>query len=1679
MKQFFYTILTLMLFTACTLDNIGASIVQDEDEKENIVASITLDQTSINFDEHADSQTIYFTSALDWTAEFANDRADSWCSISATSGKSGNGQITVNVTDNTSPDNRTASIIIKSGPISKTVRISQKQKDALTVTASSFELESTSGKIYIEVKANIDFEYTINGPAEDWITPVNTRAMKTSKLGFNIAENNSLYSREGTITIHSGDMQEVVNLYQHGNERGIVISQKEFVISDEGDEISVEVSSNLDIEIEMPDVDWITRNTSRAVSTNTYYFTIAENTSYDQREAYISFINKEKKVSEQVKITQAQKDAIVLAANQYNINSDGEQITIEIGHNVDFDYEIVGEWITKVETRALATDYLTFNIAPNTSYDSREGSIIFTSKDGSLSQTAKIFQAQKDAVIISDDDIVINNLSQQVSFEIEANVEYSVSEPDANWVHLVSTRALTSRTLTYDIDENTTHDSREAHIVVTNKTNNSSQTITITQAQKDAIVLAASTYEIDMEGGALDFDIMTNVEVCVSISDNAKSWITHLSSRALQSKTLHFDIAEYDGDDTREGIITLSGGGVTQTVTISQSSWQNLKDNKIYYTTSNNSLIVPNDSERWNNNDTWGGAKIMSHTYENGQGVITFSRNLTKIGDDVFYGCKSLSSITIPNKVTTIGTSAFNDCTSLTTVTFSSGLEAINDLAFHMCTALTSVNIPDSTKTIGAHAFDNCYALATVTLGSNLETIGYRAFNDCAMTQITIPNSVKTIDNEAFIECPNLKEVSLGNSLEVIGDWAFAYCKALENITFNSKLESIRSFAFLSCEALKSINIPDSVTSLGQSAFQGCHALNSMTLGSGLKTIGESAFNDCRSLTNIIIPNSVKTIDSYAFFDCYNLATVTLGSGLESIGEYAFYNCNTLTSITIPNSVKTIGNNAFYTCSHLATVTLGSGLEYIGTAAFAYSALESITIPESVTEITGNPFAGCKKIKAFYGKFASEDNSTLFKDNVIIAIANYENITDYNIPNGITKIIDHLFYGWENLKSVTIPDSVTEIGESAFENCTSLTSIVIPNSVTKIANSAFQYCSNLTNVSMSENLEILGEKAFWNCTSLSSIIIPDGVKEISYDAFSECHNLSEISLGSGVEIIGSHAFNNNYTLTAINLPNTVKTINEYAFQGCSNLKSITIPDKVTSIGGWAFYNCSSLTSVTLGSNLEAINDWAFHLCTSLTSINIPDSVKTIGSNVFDDCYSLATVTLGNSLEYIGERAFNDCAMTNIIIPNSVKTIGIYAFLECPNLKEVYLGNSLEVISDRAFENCHKLTAISIPDKTKSIGSGAFAGCRNLATLDLGNGVETIYNEAFNECVSLNSITIPQSVKEITGNPFTGCSGIKAFYGKFASEDNSTLVKDNEIIAIADQENITDYTIPNGITKIGNRLFQGWRNLKSVTIPNSVTKIGESAFESCDNIQSINIPNSVTEIGSNAFCYCSNLQTINIPEGVTTIKNSCFSECRNLKQITLPNSLTKIESYAFVWSGLTNITIPNNVTEIDCGAFAGCEYLSAFNGKFASADKRSLIINNELVAFAHAGATEYNIPEGVTTLKDMSFGWVMTYLMANISLPNSLTTIESCAFYDCRTISEITIPENVRYIGGWNIETLSKIYCKAKTPPTLEGNPFNGSQASTKTIYVPTESVETYKKANVWRDFAHLIVGYDF
>lgn len=390
----------LLYFAAILLAIVACSKGGDDERNDNPTPSpdkpkdeITISKSLISFDEFADEESISFSATADWIAEIVNDRADGWLSVIPQSGTAGDASITIKSKDNDTPDERNASVRIKAGTASKTIAVSQKQKDALTVTSSRFEVEAAGGEVKIVVKANIDFEYAIDESAKDWIKYEGTRAMQTSTLTFLVDENHDTEKREGKIYIQSGEFNEVVTIYQTGSEPTIVISKNEYVVSSNSETIAVEVTSNVDVAVEIPaDIDWISENTTRATSTNTYYFDIQPNEDYDQRSAEIQFTNKENGLSETITIIQTQKDALVLAKDSYTIESEGGQIEIEVGHNIDFDIEIANDWITKVDTRAFVTEQLTFNIAENQNEIGREGSIVFRSKDGKLSQTVLIRQ---------------------------------------------------------------------------------------------------------------------------------------------------------------------------------------------------------------------------------------------------------------------------------------------------------------------------------------------------------------------------------------------------------------------------------------------------------------------------------------------------------------------------------------------------------------------------------------------------------------------------------------------------------------------------------------------------------------------------------------------------------------------------------------------------------------------------------------------------------------------------------------------------------------------------------------------------------------------------------------------------------------------------------------------------------------------------------------------------------------------------------------------------------------------------------------------------------------------------------------------------------------------------------------------------------------------------------------
>ena len=389
---------------------------------------------------------------------------------------------------------------------------------------------------------------------------------------------------------------------------------------------------------------------------------------------------------------------------------------------------------------------------------------------------------------------------------------------------------------------------------------------------------------------------------------------------------------------------------------------------------------------------------------------------------------------------------------------------------------------------------------------------------------------------------------------------------------------------------------------------------------------------------------------------------------------------------------------------------------------------------------------------------------------------------------------------------------------------------------------------------------------------------------------------------------------------------------------------ITFDGELTTIGYEAFSYCESLTSVTIPDSVTTIGDRAFSICNSLTSVTIPDSVMTIGKRAFSYCHSLTSVTIGDSVTTIGYMAFYDCeSLTSVTIPDSVTTIGDEAFYGCSSLTSVTIPDSVTTIGDEAFRYCRSLTSVTIPDSVTTIGYGAFSYCD-----------------------SLTSVTIPDSVTTIGDRAFLDCESLAEFNGKFAADSGRCLIIDGVLNAFALGCGVTEYTISD----------------------------------------------SVTTIGEMAFWYCNSLTSVTIPDSVTTIGNSAFENCSSLAE---------------------------------------------FKGKFAADGGRCLIKDNTIIAYANASGTTYTIPD-------------------------SVTTIGYKAFSGCYSRTSVTIPESVTAIGYMAFDycySLTSVYCKATTPPTLDGSYVFDRNKSGRKIYAPAESVEAYKAAENWSKYAADIVGYNF
>lgn len=467
-----------------------------------------------------------------------------------------------------------------------------------------------------------------------------------------------------------------------------------------------------------------------------------------------------------------------------------------------------------------------------------------------------------------------------------------------------------------------------------------------------------------------------------------------------------------------------------------------------------------------------------------------------------------IREVRVMNGVTNVSENAFYGCTSLTKVTLSSTVTEIGDRAFDGCTALSEVSLGSGIKTIGKEAFSYCPALKEITLKNGIETIGDKAFAQSGLTEITLPKSLVTVGETVFYSCTDLKLATI--NCHTVPERIFAECTSLETVILTDSVVSIGESAFEGCISLTSVSSTNSLTSVGPYAFEGCISLTDIRFESSVTEFGYYCFKNCTGLLSFAFTDSVKIIPEGMFFGCTSFSQVSLGDNISSIGNYAFVGCKDLGAIFISYKVKYIGLNALgYNYEDGEYVLNKDKLE-----------IEAFTpsVAKLYAEEHGLTFVPYKTVDRDEGNL-TEDIVWVFRPSTGVL-----NIIGSGMMPDFLSFEETPWFVYKNdIKQVTFSSGILNVGSCSFEGCSSITKIDISRSV-----------------------EIIGTSAFAG-TSIVTANIPNGVKEIANSAFEGCSSLYTVSLPNTLEKIGEAAFRGPNIMTSVFIPESVLEIGAYAF----------------------------------------------------------------------------------------------------------------------------------------------------------------------------------------------------------------------------------------------------------------------------------------------------------------------------------------------------------------------------------------------------------------------------------------------------------------------------------------------------------------------------------------------------
>ena len=567
------------------------------------------------FDSGAGTASIELTSNKGWQAQFINGRA-TWCTLSSEVGKRGTVKLTISVEENTTYEERSASIEFVYDEVKRTIVVVQKQKDAVLVSSSKLEVPEAGGNYTIEVQHNIPFSVEVDETSKSWITILGTKALSSSKVSVQVAANEDLAKRTGRIVVKSGKGEEIVNVYQEGAAPVLVLTENNYSFSGAGGTIDLEVKSNLHYEYEIVEgKEWIREINSKGLSTHTLHFFVLGNDTYEDRTGKIRIFDKTTGMEETVTVFQEQNNAILLSPGYFELPSEGGIISFDVQSNVPYDYYVPSEckeWITEIQTKGLSapTTYQ-FEVKPNDQYNDRYCFVVYIDSTTNTKSTVVILQKQKIGVTLSESEINVPfNGSHYIIIHVQSSAQVTCEIIEGTeWLYDVYEGMSMGTTYHFAALENKTDQERIGKIRFFNEDAGIEAVATIHQDQGATMLFDKNEFTVGHEEGYFTIDFKTNVEAFYWQVYQGEDWMSVVETKALSPHSIQLYIKENKSSYPRTGRMSVgSWDGAYQDLVITQNG--NPDDREALM-----AFYEACGGENWTQNYNWGTSNPINTWY--------------------------------------------------------------------------------------------------------------------------------------------------------------------------------------------------------------------------------------------------------------------------------------------------------------------------------------------------------------------------------------------------------------------------------------------------------------------------------------------------------------------------------------------------------------------------------------------------------------------------------------------------------------------------------------------------------------------------------------------------------------------------------------------------------------------------------------------------------------------------------------------------------------------------------------------------------------------------------------------------------------------------------------------------------------------------------------------------------